>query len=220
MLLPGGVHMLLEKLKTHSFKRIGIVMSIIMLIQIVAIGRVNAETTSNSSSNFDVVFVLDASESMLKTDPLKLREEAVKLFIDMLHAQGDRAALVAFSGDIVKESSFHALNSDGSKAKFKELLTGIKLGDWTDIGLGLKRGVDILEKQHDGAKRPLIILLSDGKNDPDPAKDKDKKLSLNALNTALDIAKGKGYPIYTIGLNSKGGVDKVLLKDIADKTSG
>jgi Ca-activated chloride channel homolog len=222
MLLSGGIHMSLQEVKIHSFRKIGIIMSIILLFQFWTSGAVQAEPNVSDSSNFDVVFVLDSTLTLKTTDPESIRLQAVRLFIDMLHTKGDRAALVAFDSTIIRESGLLPLDSDSDKAKFKGLLDGLKLGGWTDIGLALKKAADILEKQHDKTKKPVIIFLSDAINDPDPSKDKDGKISKAYLDAAMGIIIKNQYPVYAIGLDGSERLraDEAFLKDIAAKTGG
>lgn len=73
-----------------------------------------------------------------------------------------------------------------------------------------------MESGHKSGNNPVIILLSDGKNDPERSQDE----SLNDLKNALEICKSKGYPVYTIGLNYNGTVDKTQLGDISSSTGG
>ena len=65
----------------------------------------------------------------------------------------------------------------------------------------------------------MIVLLSDGKTDLGK-NSRTKKESDIDKNEALKIAKDKGYPIYTIGLNADGSVDKNELNEISSSTGG
>lgn len=169
-----------------------------------------------SSSGIDVVFVIDSSKSMKKSDPEGLTGEAMKMFIDMCHTKGDKGGMVAYSGNIVREYKVKELNSEGDKSALKNTLTNLELGDWTDIGLGLKKAVNILKEGTGSGNKPIIILLSDGKNDPE----RDKSESESDLTAALNDAKLNKFPIYTIGLNADGTVDKNQLQSISKQTNG
>ena len=54
------------------------------------------ELKTDTSEKVDAILLLDASGSMLKTDPLRLREEGAKLFIQFLKP-GDRLGIIEFS---------------------------------------------------------------------------------------------------------------------------
>lgn len=171
---------------------------------------------NEDSSMVDVVFVVDSSKSMKASDPEGLTAEAMKMFIDMCHVKGDKGGMVAYSGDIIKEYKLNYLNSVADKSALKDTLTGLELGDWTDIGLGLKKAVSTLKDGHDKNNKPIIILLSDGKNDPQ----RYKAASQDDLAAGLNEAKVQNFPIYTIGLNADGTVDKNQLELISKETNG
>lgn len=169
-----------------------------------------------SSPNVDVVFVLDSSGSMKQSDPEEIRTEAIKMFLDMGQVQGNKAGLVAYSDTIIKEHNLDAINSESDKERIEEMASNIPLGQKTDIGRGLLEGAKVLDSGHDKSNRPLIILLSDGKNDSQRSSSE----SLKDLNSAISTCKSKGYPVYTIGLNYDGTVDKAQLTQIASETKG
>jgi Ca-activated chloride channel homolog len=179
------------------------------------VDKIFAESIEGSNG-VDVVFVIDASGSMQRSDPQGLTSEAMKMFIDMCHAKGDKGGMVAYSDKIIKEYALKYMNSESDKSLLKGTLTGLELGNWTDIGLGLKRAVTMLKDGHDKKNRPIVILLSDGKNDPQ----RDKKASQDDLTAALNDAKAQHFPVYTIGLNADGTVDKNQLEAISKETTG
>lgn len=203
----------------HKFKKIKPLIIIAAAICILSFSfdfkQVSAERKS-SSSGVDVVFVIDSSRSMTKSDPTGLTSEAMKMFIDMCHTKGDKGGMVAYSGDIVREYKVKELNSEADKSALKNTLINLNLGNWTDIGLGLKRAVNILKEGNTSGNKPIIILLSDGKNDPERNAGESKQ----DLTEALNAAKLNGYPIYTIGLNADGTVDKNELLNISKETKG
>lgn len=172
--------------------------------------------SKGSSSGIDVVFVIDSSKSMLKSDPEGITYEAMKMFIDMCHTKGDKGGMVAYSGDIVREYKIKELNSAADKLELKNTIINLKLGNWTDIGLGLKKAVNILKDGNTSGNKPIIILLSDGKNDPE----RNDSLAKQDLTEAINDAKLNEYPIYTIGLNADGTVDKSELQNISKETNG
>lgn len=187
---------------------------LIVIIQALYIPEVYAEGTSHS--NLDTVFLLDSSGSMKESDPEEIRTEAIKMFLDMSEDSGNKFGLVAYSDNIVREHSLDAVNSKADKENIKNMTSGIQLGQKTDTGLGLKEAVSLMNNGHESGHRPVIILLSDGKNDPERSKADSEK----DLNSAIETAKSKGYKIYTIGLNYDGTVDKGQLSNISESTGG
>lgn len=173
--------------------------------------RVKAGSTS---SNMDVIFVLDSSGSMKESDPEEIRTEAIKMFLDMAQVQGNKVGLVAYSDSIVREHNLDNITSAEDKNRIKNMASNIPFGQKTDTGYGLLEAAKLLDSGHDKTHDPVIILLSDGKNDPQ----RNAQESLNDLNNAISICKSKGYPVYTIGLNYDGTVDKGQLSDISNST--
>ncbi|MFL0252489.1 vWA domain-containing protein [Clostridium neuense] len=199
-----------------SFKKcyqVFLIMLIIMM-QILYIPKFYAESTSHS--NLDTVFLLDSSGSMKESDPEEIRIEAIKMFLDMSENSGNKFGLVAYSDNIVREHNLDAVNSKDDKENIKNMTNGIQLGQKTDTGMGLKEAVNLMNSGHESGHRPVIILLSDGKNDPARSSEESKK----DLNNAIETAKNKGYKIYTIGLNYDGTVDKNQLSNISESTGG
>ncbi len=167
-------------------------------------------------SNLDVIFVLDASGSMKTSDPQEIRTEAIKMFLDMCGTYGNKVGLVAYSDNIIRLHNLAEMNSAADKDSVKRMTTSIPFGQKTDTGMGIKEAVKLMDSGHDGNHKPIIILLSDGKNDPERSMNE----SLKDLEEATDTARSKGYPIYTIGLNYDGTVDKAQLEGISSKTKG
>lgn len=192
-----------------------VLMFVISLFPFITSDNAAAEN-GDYTSKVDVVFVVDASKSMKASDPQGLTAEAMKMFIDMCHIKGDKGGMVAYSGYIKSESPLNYMNTEADKTALKNTLTSLELGDWTDIGLGLNRAVSILRAGHDADHKPIIILLSDGKNDPQ----RDKTASQDDLAAAINEAKAQNFPVYTIGLNADGTVDENQLKLISSETNG
>ena len=171
------------------------------------------------TSKIDAVLVLDASGSMKESDPKGISYEAVNMFIDMCSVKGDSIGLIAYTDKIIKQSPLKEIQSYNDKGSIKSILNNVPKESSTDIGLALKSGVNMLDKDHSPSKKPMIVLLSDGKTDLGK-NSRTKKESDIDKNEALKIAKDKGYPIYTIGLNADGSVDKNELNEISSSTGG
>lgn len=189
---------------------------IIVLTLLISCAASVLAKTNDGVSNLDVIFVLDVSGSMKTSDPEEIRTEAIKMFLDMCGVTGNKVGLVAYSDNIVREHNLAAMNSAGDKDSVKSMTTSIPFGQKTDTGMAIKEAVKLMESGHENTNKPVIILLSDGKNDPGRSMDE----SLKDLNDATNTAKSKGYPIYTIGLNYDGTVDKAQLQSISNKTDG
>lgn len=151
----------------------------------------------------DVMVVLDTSRSMLATDMAPDRLERAKREVRALldRMRGDRAGLVAFSGDA---RLVCPLTSDPSSFRvFLDDLDSHSLGrGGTAVGEGLEQALDALEDAAQGAR--VVVLLTDGEDhDSDPPPD---QVAYRAL--AL------GIPVHVIAFGSaEGGVIPVRLED-------
>ncbi len=144
----------------------------------------------------DLALVLDSSGSMADNDPQGLRRSESKKLVDTLLVN-DRASVVDFDGS---SRLAQALTSD--KAALKAAIDTIDDSGSTNIGAGIRTGIDSLGAQGDPAR--VIVLLTDG----------DGSYSIDLTTEA----KSKSITIYTIGLGSA--VNETLLRDIAAGTGG
>lgn len=168
-----------------------------------------------STSHVDAILVIDESASMKHSDPNKISIEAMKMFIDMVTVKGDQIGIISYTDKIMREKAMLPINSEADKKALKEFADQMtRDGAQTDIAIGLKDAAAMLEKQKSLGNKPLIILLTDGKNDFKPKSGRTQE----SAEKDLEEAVGKGFPIYTIGLNADGSVDEPYLKKIADKT--
>lgn len=144
----------------------------------------------------DIVIALDISDSMLIEDmkPLNRLEAAkdvIRMFIE--HRSSDRIGLVIFAGE-----SFTlvppTLDYQMLLGRVAEVTTAqeARIKDGTAIGVALANAAGRLKDSQ--AKSRIIIFLTDGENNSgtiDP-------------ETALEVAKGYGLKIYSIGIGRDG----------------
>ncbi len=165
-------------------------------LAIVALARPQ-ESNSRIRKNvegIDIVFAFDVSDSMLIEDmePENRYGAAKKTVIDFIKGRSsDRIGLVLFSGE--------AFTRVPPTLDYKVLIEAceditvtrtLKMG--TAIGVGLATAVSRLKEST--AKSRVVILLTDGENNSGTI----------APETALEIAKGYGVKIYTIGVGQDG----------------
>lgn len=104
----------------------------------------------------------------------------------------DRIGLVIFSGESFTQCPI-TTDRNTLITQIQTLESRRFLDDGTVIGEGLATAVDRLSKT--GSKSKVIILLTDGKEDPP------ERRLIDPL-TALDIAKSRGVKVYTIGMSA------------------
>ncbi|MGG3872006.1 vWA domain-containing protein [Brevibacillus laterosporus] len=169
----------------------------------------------------DAMFVLDASYSMRDTDKEGIAAEVVRLFMDMSNTDRTRVGFVAYNHKIVKTKALTAISVKDKKNEIKKALSSLPRSGYTDLGLGLFTGTELLAKRTESGNRPFLLLLSDGGTDFGPmSKGRSVADSKRDVEKAIQLAKAKGFPIYTIGLNQDGSVNQAELKRIAAETGG
>lgn len=171
-------------------------------------------------SGLDVVIVIDTSGSMRQTDPNKIAIEAAKLFIDMMENTGSRVAIVPFSDKLGNIVELTEINSVNDKDNIKKNIDKLNYTGDTDIGLAMHRSLNILNNSKDIGNQKAILFFTDGKIDLGNKTTRTNEDSLKDTNEVVTFAAINEIPIYTIGLNADGGVDKTFLQNIALETKG
>lgn len=121
---------------------------------------------------------------------------------------------------IQREKALLEIQSEADKTDLKEFIDQLDRGPYTDISVGLDEAVKVLKQGMDPAHAPMIVVLADGNNDLDPNTGKTSQEASDQLDQAVKEAKGSGIPIYTIGLNADGKLNKETLAELANQTGG
>lgn len=200
--------------------KIALCLLLIVLLVLPVGGRGVSAAAAQQSSHIDAVLVMDASNSMKASDPNQISGEAMKMFIDMLSTQGDKVGIVSYTDKIQREKALLEIQSDADKADLKQFIDQIDRGAYTDISVGVKEAVKVLKQGAEKGHEPMIVVLADGNNALDPKSGRTKAQSDQELSQSVQEAKTEGIPIYTIGLNYDGKLNKAALAELSDKTGG
>ncbi len=170
------------------------ILALICLVFALARPQVSDTKVKRNVEGIDIMMTLDISDSMLIEDmqPVNRMESSKKTIEDFIKKRvSDRIGLVVFSGEsytrVPLTLDYPILLESLRKV---EPTRSIKMG--TAIGVALANAVARLKDST--AKSRVIILLTDGENNSgtiDP-------------ETSLDIAKGYGIKIYSIGAGVDG----------------
>ncbi|WP_342553151.1 vWA domain-containing protein [Paenibacillus sp. FSL R7-0652] len=179
-----------------------------------------AEAAQAQTSGIDAVLVADVSNSMNTSDRDKISNEAMKMFIDMLPTVGDKVGIVAYTDQVEREKAMLEIQSDADKSNLKDFIDQLGRGPYTDISVGVAEAMNILSHGADPSHSPMIVLLADGNNDFNKSKGRTQAESDADLAKAVKDAQAKGIPVYTIGLNADGKLNKSALADLAKQTAG
>ncbi len=170
-----------------------------------------------SSENIDAVLMLDASGSMLITDPHKLRNQGARLFAGSLN-DGDRLAIVEFSEStrvIRPLSPFNPKDLDSVSHDIDRIEA---TGMYTDLLKAVKKGKEMLEVDLRENATQVVVLLSDGKFEPNPKEGSTETLTKHLLDHLVPEARSQGIKFYTLAFSEQ--ADRELLKEIAVGTGG
>lgn len=172
---------------------------------------------SDVKEKIDAVLVLDGSGSMRVTDPGRLRDEGAKLFLEFLKP-GDRVAIVEFSGEAKTVRPLSPFERGTISAVASDVERVGNSGQFTDILAGLKLARSLLTEAPRADATPVIVLLSDGKLDPDPAATSASTSKLVLTEEFLPSLRDDGIKVHTLAFGDQ--VDRGLLAEIATATDG
>jgi Ca-activated chloride channel family protein len=179
----------------------------------------------------DIVLCMDVSGSMASRDIQPTRLEVSKeVAVEFVRSRPvDRIGLVIFSGESFTQCPI-TTDKNTLITQIESLESRRYLIDGTVIGEGLATAVARLAESK--TKSKVIILLTDGKEDPPETR------LIDPL-TALEIAKAQRVKVYTIGMSAAPStvvevtpqpkrkknpapdfLDEELLRKIADETGG
>ncbi len=173
-----------------------IFVSIALMILALARPQTTDAKVKRTLDGLDIVIVLDISDSMLIEDmkPDNRLESAKKTIADFVKLRNsDRIGLVIFAGEaftLVPPTLDYQLLLD----RVAQIQTAqqARIKDGTAIGVAMAAGAARLKDSQ--AKSRVMIFLTDGENNSgtiDP-------------ETGLEIAKGYGIKIYSIGIGQNG----------------
>lgn len=193
---------------------------LVVLLILPLSGKGAFAAAAQQSSHIDAVLVMDASNSMKASDPNQISSEAMKMFIDMLSTQGDKVGIVSYTDKIQREKALLEIQSDADKTDLKQFIDQLDRGAYTDISVGVKEAVKVLKQGAEKGHEPMIVVLADGNNALDPKSGRTESQSDQELSQSVQEAKAEGIPIYTIGLNADGKLNKNALAKLSDQTGG
>lgn len=195
-LLPG-------LLRSHSparraVKHALVVLAVMLMAMALARPQWGQQAETGRTLGEDIVFILDASKSMLAPDVQPSRLQRAKYAIlDFVERHGrGRIGLVAFSGQAFLQCP---LTSDYDA--FREALMSVDertiVVPGTDIGAALREGASAMEKT---SRRKVLVLITDGED----------------LNDGLDYSRGAGVSrakalaedrvvVFTLGVGTPAG---------------
>jgi uncharacterized protein (TIGR03503 family) len=169
------------------------------------------------SEGIDAVLLVDNSGTMRLSDPNRLRDEGVKLFTQFL-TEKDRIAVIEFDDTPRLIQEFVAFSPQVVTELMARIHKGTLDGYYTDITAAVSFACNLLKGEGRESAAPSVILLSDGKMEPDPAKGTTEALSIRLLYDVLPFCAGQGVPVHTLTFSDD--AEKDLLRKIAESSGG
>ncbi|KAE8559921.1 hypothetical protein BJH92_11795 [Paenibacillus polymyxa] len=211
-------------------RKLGIIifMTFVLFFQMGLNGVICTVNQANAASlgtapieGYDAVFVLDTSYSMRDTDPEGIAAEVISMFMDLSDADRTRVGFVAYNHHVVASKPLTSIGVAAQKSQIQQEIRMLNRSGYTDLGLGLHKGSELLAAGASQGRQPFMILLSDGETDFGASSgSRSKGDSNNDVSSVIKSAQTKGYPVYTIGLNHDGTVNRQELERIASQTGG
>jgi len=167
----------------------------------------------------DAVLVLDVSRSMITADPNRIANKAMNMFIDKLEVGRDQVGVVAYAGHVTHSRDL-ALLCEKEVAYLYELIGNLEYASWTDHPLGLLESIRILYEGTGYGRQPVIIFLTDGNLNVSPHIARTTAQAEEDKIVAIELAQEHGIPIYSIGLNFDGQLDRKYIDVVAEETGG
>lgn len=196
-----------------------LLVSIMLLFAVSTLPCYAADESAAGANNFNVVFVIDGSGSILSSDSQGLRYDAIDLFLGLLPQSGNNAAGIVFDDTILEKSGMIELDSISDKKEISNMFRYTNPDGYTDIGLALHEAVDILESRNPDLPS-VIILLSDGNTLLSNKKGSTYTRSESLKSSALQTAQKNGYKVYGVCLNADGKASIAELSEISSATNG
>jgi uncharacterized protein (TIGR03503 family) len=167
--------------------------------------------------DIDALILLDASGSMLRTDPQRLRDQAAKLFVRFLNDK-DRVSIFQFDQEVKRLSEFSSVTIESVKSIDEAIQTASTDGRFTDLEQPLEVALSTLRAEARPKAKRIVILLSDGQMDPPADKGDATALTEKLLSEIMPQYRVDKTTVYTVAMSPE--ADKELLGKIATEGRG
>lgn len=200
---------------------VGVCLAVLLMLTGVLVNSTMVQAAETDEHRMNVVFVLDQSGSMAKTDANALRYEAVDLFLGLATETGNYMGAVVFDDSIVLQRDITEISGKESKQELSDSIKAAKSFGDTNIGMAIELATQMLQNSGNPNLRSAIVLLSDGNTDlPRDTTGQALAASEQSKKNAIDAARAQGIKIHSVCLNANGAAKKQELQDISDATGG
>jgi Mg-chelatase subunit ChlD len=185
----------------------------------VCLHPVPAGAENSQHMSLDAILLMDDSGSMRKTDPLKLRFSALSLLTRLLR-RDDAVGVVKFDDTAKVMLPLHPMHSDENRRALDQTYARFaSRGMYTNIYAGLQTALEEMQRRRRADATSVVILVSDGLMDVNPASGMSNAEAIGRLRRALLPAYQRAQvKIITLALSPE--ADRALLQDIATTAGG
>ena len=190
-----------------------------VMVFIFLLGNAFAEPSYVAANRYNIMLVIDASGSLNKTDPDKLRYEAIGYFVNLLAEKGNYLGAIVYSDENHCEIEPRMISSSDDK---KDILDSLgsdkKPSGWTNTGTAMLKATELLKEYGNNQLESVIIFFSDGNTVM--RTDEETAASKSALNEAVTDAFNQGIRIFSVCLNANNEADTSEMSKISAGTGG
>ena len=180
-----------------------------------------AFTQAGPFDNLAVVLVIDVSGSMSYTDPLRLREPASGMFIDLLGAD-DYLGIIIFDNDAELIRPLGPVGTPAEKESImEELAPRLDPRGDTDFVDALELARRQFSETETGDRVPVIMLLTDGEPDPYPGALRDEEFMagyMELLWEQVELLAEEEILVYNVAFSDE--IDPEVIRRISTETRG
>jgi len=137
-----------------------------------------------------ILFVVDASGSMAARSRMSAVKGAALSLLTDAYQRRDRVAMISFRKDDAEILLPPTSSVDLAAPRLEELPTGGR----TPLAAGLERAAEVIsrERRRDPERRPLVVLLTDGRSTsgPNPAASADRLRAAGVASVVVDTENG------------------------------
>ncbi|TCO71498.1 vWA domain-containing protein [Marinisporobacter balticus] len=176
-----------------------------------------AEEIIYKPKNVDIMFVIDSSYSMNINDKNKIATNMMKMFIDTLPSKNINVGYVAYNDSVTNFLEPMPIETYNQRSTMKNRIESIRKAGYSDMGLGLKKGFELITAHLKNDTQPIMILISDGETSLSRNSNRTINHSNLDINDVIHQSNQINMPIYTIALEDESERTDILT-DISKKT--
>ncbi len=177
----------------------------------------NLDSELQKGTIFDIVLLLDSSGSMQRNNSQQLRDRGASLLVRFLTEQ-DRLAIIQFDSETKVISELTTIDLKNLKSVDDLILSASVEGRFTDLESPVAQALEMLIVKGRPEAIKCVVLITDGKMDPNPKIGSAEKLTETLFKVDLERYRKHSAKLFTIAISEE--ADRDLLARMAAETGG